>query len=121
MAAFPQLAGKNLVEKTFKKAVPPESVTFEVSGSNPEIREAHMDDAMLEETISQLMDIFMIVEYKKSMKIGTQEFDFDEFMHFVKKTRMLQGYSIEGVQRTRIKCFVNQIYHQKVDQFMDLH
>ena len=31
--AFPQLAGKNLVEKTFKKAMPPsEPVSFEVSG-----------------------------------------------------------------------------------------
>ena len=48
--ALPQLAGKNLVEKTFKKAVPPsEPVRFEISGSNPEIKDAHMDDAMMEE------------------------------------------------------------------------
>ena len=92
------MAGKGLVDKTFKKAVPPsEPVTFEVSGSNPEIKEEYMDDAMMEESISQLMDIYMIVEYKKSYTIGTQDFDFDEFMNFIKKTRRLQGYCLEGV------------------------
>ena len=116
------MAGKNLVEKTFKKAVPPsEPIDFEVSGSNPEIKEAYMDDAMMEESISQLLEIFMIVEYKKSHNIGSQDFDFDEFMKFVKKTRMLQGYSIEGVERTKIKILVNAMYHEKINMIMDLN
>ena len=68
MTAFPQLAGKGLVKDVYKKAIDP--VSFEVAGKTPEIQEAYMDEAMMEQSVSTLLDIYMIVEYKKSKKIG---------------------------------------------------
>ena len=80
-----------------------------------------MDEAMMEEAISQLMDIFLIVEYKNLGSYGTQDFKFDEFMDFAIKTRRLEGYKTDGVERTKIKLLVNTMYPEKMNQFMDFN
>ena len=79
-----------------------------------------MDDAMMEYSVSNLMDVFLILEHKTSKIPSQRDFDIDAFLKFGRKSGMWNAYDTKGVQETRIRLEVNKMLQYKLMKHFDL-